>query len=69
MIEEHEKILAYIQQPGYRTKTDIFQKFSKDKEIVQMGIDFFVDKKIMGKVNFISQNKEDTLFYIISREK
>ena len=68
---DHETLLKFIKESGYKTKAEILNKFPEDKETLLMYLKFLVDKRIIGQIHYESPPEigeiSGEIFYVIDR--
>lgn len=59
-----EELREFIQEVGYRTLTEIRQRFSDHpEEVIQMHLKYMMDKGMSRKIEFDSHGEREVLYY------
>lgn len=61
-----EKIRTFIANKGYSTLSALKSEFSENEEILQINLNYLVEKNRIRKIKFQSPNGPEELFFILS---
>jgi len=65
---DNKKIKTFIANKGYCTLNEIKSEFSDNDEILQINLNFLLERNKIRKIRYQSSNGPDELYYILAEK-